>query len=369
MHEFPSLYFQKFAANAYFNYFFFISHKGVRRLELMDVREGTNNQNIDNSNDINGGDDKGRSVMSREEIEAFLLMEKELEEEQESEQNDSDDAIKSVKIGSEKVGQKVGDSSNKNKNNSNKEETNMKAGEDENRVRRKGILEFAVLLDESTASKLHLELLHGIENSQENYNQNNNDNQNKNEIEKSVYLDDNISPTNATKKRVEKNSAQKRKLDTISTMDDGEKESVLTEGGSCSKKMKMSKQMNSHTIFKDKKDGNLHIDDSGNIGKNETKQIEENNVRNIDENEKMPLEEGKKKLLNDVIMEDSLIVKERSSSVKECSSSSLFFDDVTRERLRVLYEGCVGKLLEDLILSKEMLMLMGYTGSDGEEGV
>ena len=335
----------------------------------MDVRKGTNEQNIDNSNDINGSDDKGRSVMSREEHEAFLLMERDLENEQESEQNNSDDAINSAKIGTEKGGQMVdGDSSNKNENNYNKEKNNSKAGEDENRVRRNGILEFAVLLDESTASKLYLELIHGIENSQENYNQNNNDNQNKNEIEESVSLDDSVSPTDATEKRVEKNSAQKRKLDTISTMDDVEKESVLAEGGSCSKKMKMSKQMNIHTIFKNEKDGNLHVKDSRNKGKYETKQTEEYKEMNVDENEKMLLEE-KKKLLNDVIMEDSLSVKERFSSVKECSSSSLFFDDVTRERLRVLYGGCVGKLLEDLILSKEMLMLMGYTGSDGEEGV
>jgi hypothetical protein len=334
----------------------------------MDVRKGTNDQNIDNCNDINGSDDKGRSVMSREENEAFLLMEKELEKEQESEQNDSDDAIKSAKVRIEKSGQMdYGDSSSKKKNYNNREENNSKAGEDENRVKRNGILEFAVLLDESTASKLYLELLYGIENSQENYNQNNNDNQNKNEIEKSVYLDDTASAANATEERVEINSAQKRKLNNISMMDDGEKESELTEGGSCSKKMKMSKQMSSHTIFKDEKDGNVHVNDSGNEGKNQTQQTEENKEINIDEKEKMLLE-GKKKLLNDVIMEDSLSVKEHSSSVKECSSTSLFFDDVTRERLRVLYEGCVGKLLEDLILSKEMLMLMGYTGSDGEEG-
>ena len=68
--------------------FFFIPHKGIHRLELMDERKGTKDQNIDNSDDINGSDDKGRSVMSREENEAFLLMEKELKNELESEQNE-----------------------------------------------------------------------------------------------------------------------------------------------------------------------------------------------------------------------------------------------------------------------------------------
>ena len=351
--------------------FFFIPHKGIHRLELMDVRKGTNDQNIDNSDDINGSDDKGRSVMSREENEAFLLMEKELKNELESEQNDDDDAIISATIGTEKGGpMDDGECSNKNKNNKNKEKNNAKAGEDENRVRRNGVLEFAVLLDESTASKLYLELIHGIENSQEDYNQKNNDNQDKNEIEKSVKLDDDVSPTNTTEKKVGNNSAQKRKLNTVSSaMDGGEKEIMLAEGDSCSKKMKMSKQMNIQTIFKDEMDGNSHVNDSGHEGKNETKKIKENREINTDENEKMLLEEGKKKLLNDVITEDSSSVKESSSSVKECSSSSLFLDDVTRERLRVLYQGCVGSLLEDLILSKEMLMLMGYTGSNGEEGV
>ena len=52
----------------------------------MDVRKRTNDQNIDNSNDVNGSDNKRRSVISREENEAFLLMEKELEDEQEDEQ-------------------------------------------------------------------------------------------------------------------------------------------------------------------------------------------------------------------------------------------------------------------------------------------
>ena len=121
--------------------------------------------------------------------------------------------------------------------------------------------------------------------------------------------------------------------------------------------------MNEINILEDKDEEILHVDKrkSNDVCVNGSREVKEINGKNIDENDKNLLEEERRKLLNDVTVGTFL-------SHKECSASSLFLDEVTRERLRVLHKGCVGKHLEDLILSKEMLMLMGYTGSNGESG-
>ena len=50
------------------------------------------------------------------------------------------------------------------------------------------------------------------------------------------------------------------------------------------------------------------------------------------------------------------------------SYSSKFLDKETHVRLCGMYEQCAGVELECLVLSSDMLMLMGYPGCDGEEG-
>ena len=58
----------------------------------------------------------------------------------------------------------------------------------------------------------------------------------------------------------------------------------------------------------------------------------------------------------------------RESKNNSCSYNSKFLDKETHLRLFSMYEQCKGESLESLVLSDNMLMLMGYPGCDGEEG-
>ena len=324
----------------------------------MDVRKCTDNQII-GDHDLHGNDERVRSVISREENEAFLLMEQELLNEQENDQNDIN--VKHTTTQGERIEEKNDkDSNQKNKIiiEGNKKVVDVKCnGVNRDKVERNGILEFAVLLDQSTASQLYLELLHGIENSHESINENKNESdirsENKNDL-KIVHTPNNDTIEMFIDDDQNSRQKQKRKItvesDTIGLSSSG-------------KKIKTNQKVNEINILEDKDEEKPHVDkrNSNDLCVNGSIEEREINAKNIDENDKNLLEEERKKLLNDVSVGTCL-------SQKECSASSLFLDDVTRERLRVLYKGCVGKHLEDLILSKEMLMLMGYTESNGESG-
>ena len=315
----------------------------------MDVRKCTDNQII-GDHDLNGNDERVRSVISREENEAFLLMEQELLNEQENDKN-----VKHViRQGGQTEGKNGKDSSQKNKirREGQKGVVEVKCdGVSRDKVERNGILEFAVLLDQSTTSQLYLKLLHGIENSHESRNEN--ESENKNDF-KIIHTPNNDTTEMFTDD--DQNNRQKQKRKIIAENDfNGLSSSV--------KKMKTNQQVNENNVLEDNDEEKLHVNkrNSNDVCVNGGREVNDINGMNIDENDKNLLDKERNKLLNDVSVGTCL-------SHKECYSRSLFLDDVTRERLCVLHKGCVGKHLEDLILSKEMLMLMGYTGSDGESG-
>ena len=67
-------------------------------------------------------------------------------------------------------------------------------------------------------------------------------------------------------------------------------------------------------------------------------------------------------------------VVEKNNSVKNDKEENSFcynpkyFDNETHVRLSAMYARCEGVPLDSLVLSEEMLMLMGYPGCDWEEG-
>ena len=206
-----------------------------------------------------------------------------------------------------------------------KEEINSDSDSDENNIQkpcsargsdrkqRNSGLEFSLYLDEATTADLYLQLISGVQ--KENFDDeiitkettNENHNyllNNDNDVKKHESCDNNDNE-NTKKAKIENNFPIS--VDKIS-----------------SKKQKMMESLPTHTIF------------------------------DVTENK------------NGTKSETEILSTERKNN--SCSYNSKFLDKETHLRLFSMYEQCKGENLESLVLSENMLMLMGYPGCDGEEG-
>ena len=193
-----------------------------------------------------------------------------------------------------------------------------------NRIQRNSGLEFSLYLDETSTADLYLQLISGVQ--KEKFN-------NEIIIEETITKNCNYLINDNNDGIKNKNSDDDKNNDSYDSDNNKSTKKAKLENifpfsidKNLPKKRKIIESIPTHTIF--------DLIENKNENKNETKKLSEIS----------------------------------SSENKNDFYSSKFLDKETHVRLCGMYEQCKGESLESLVLSDNMLMLMGYPGCDGEEG-